>query len=86
MQAGTTAIELADSVEQRGWLQQQLVLGGVSATDAVTRVAAMTDGEVAQLHQRIDEMPAGGSDALIIALIIFAVLEITGYIDVIPEQ
>jgi hypothetical protein len=45
----------------------------------------MTDVEVAQIYQRIDEAPAGGN-ILVIALVIFAVLEITGYIDVIPEK
>ena len=46
----------------------------------------MTDVEITEIYQRIDEAPAGGTDFLIIALIIFAVLEITGYIDVIPER
>ena len=63
-----------------------MVTGGVSKVDAVTRVAAMTDTEVAEVYQRFDEVPAGGSDILIIGLVIFAVLEITGYIDVIPEK
>jgi hypothetical protein len=46
----------------------------------------MTDAEISGIYQRIDEAPAGGADVLIIALIVFAVLEITGYIDVIPEK
>lgn len=86
IQVGTDAIEFGNIVQQRDWIKEQLVLGGVSETDAVSRVAAMTDVEVTQIHQRIDEAPVGGADVLVIGLIIFAVLEITGYIDVIPEQ
>lgn len=86
IQAGSAKIEMGDSAQQRDWLQQQLVNGGVGETDATMRVAAMTNSEIARIHQRIDEMPAGGSDGLVIALVIFAVLEITGYIDVIPDR
>jgi len=46
----------------------------------------MTDVEVARLYQRVDDAPAGGADILIIGLVVFAVLEITGYIDVIPNK
>lgn len=86
LQDATVTMEFGDQLRQRDWLEQQLVTGGVSKVDAVTRVAAMTDTEVAEVYQRFDEVPAGGSDILIIGLVIFAVLEITGYIDVIPEK
>jgi len=86
VQNSGVAIQFGDMLQQRDWLEQQLVIGGVSEVDAVSRVAAMTDVEITQIYQRIDEAPAGGSDLLIIALVVFAVLEITGYIDVIPEK
>jgi hypothetical protein len=51
------------------------------------RVAALSDEEAAQLAARLDELPAGGSDFLTIALIVFLVLlftDIMGYTKVFP--
>ena len=78
--------ESPDMNGQRSWIEAQLLQGGVKKADATARVAAMTDAEISMIYQRIDEAPAGGSGILIIALVIFATLEITGYIDVIPER
>jgi len=86
VQQAAGAVEFTDMLQQRDWIREQLVRGGVAESEAVNRVAAMTDGEVVQIYQRIDEVPAAGADVLIIALVIFAVLEITGYIDIIPEN
>jgi len=78
--------QTSDINGQRSWIEAQLRQGGVPGADATARVAAMTDTEIAQIYQRIDEAPAGGSSILLIALVVFAVLEITGYIDVIPNK
>ena len=78
--------ESPDMNGQRAWIEAQLLQAGVAEVDATARVAAMTDAEISMIYQRIDDAPAGGSGILIIALVIFATLEITGYIDVIPEQ
>jgi hypothetical protein len=86
IQQAAAAVELTGALEQRDWIEMQLVRGGVDKSDAVERVAAMTDAEIAEIYQRIDEVPAGGSDFLVIALIVFLVLELTGYIDVIPNS
>ena len=84
--SGVTA-EVVDVSGQRDWIEARLMQGGIAQPEAIARVSAMTDVEVAQIYQRIDEAPAGGgAEILIIALVVFAVLEITGYIDVIPEQ
>ena len=83
--SGVTA-EVVDVSAQRNWIEARLLQGGIAQPEAIARVSAMTDVEVAQIYQRIDEAPAGGADILIIALVVFVVLEITGYIDVIPEQ
>lgn len=80
------AAESAATGSQRDWIELQLQHGGVSRTEANQRVAAMTDAEVARLYQRIDQAPAGGSDVLVIALVVFIVLELTDYIDVIPNR
>jgi hypothetical protein len=71
---------------QRDWIVEQLQKGGVQAPMAAERVAAMTDAEVAQVYQHIDELPAGGAEVLLVAIIVFLVLELTGVIDVIPDS
>ena len=83
--SGVTA-GAVDVSAQRDWIEARLLQGGIAQPEAIARVLAMTDVEVAQIYQRIDEAPAGGADILIIALVVFAVLEITGYIDVIPNK
>jgi hypothetical protein len=86
LQQALVVQESPDMNGQRSWIEAQLLQGGVEKTDATARVAAMTDAEISMIYQRIDEVPAGGSSVLVIALVIFATLEITGYIDVIPER
>jgi hypothetical protein len=71
---------------QRAWIEAQLLQGGVAEVDATARVAAMTDAEISMIYPRIGEAPAGGSVILVIAPVIFARLEITGYNDVIPNK
>jgi len=79
--------EVVDVSSQRDWIEARLLQGGIAQPEAIVRVSAMTDVEVAQIYQRIDEAPVGGGvDILVLALVVFAVLEITGYIDVIPEK
>ena len=78
--------EVVDVSGQRDWIEARLLQGGIAQPEAIARVSAMTDVEVAQIYQRIDDAPAGGADVLVIALVVFIVLELTGYIDVIPEQ
>lgn len=56
---------------------RQAMLGqGVTPQAALERVAAMSDGEVAQLAGRIDQAPAGG-DVLGILFTVFIVLLVT---------
>lgn len=56
---------------------RQAMLGqGVTSQAALERVAAMSDGEVAQLAGRIDQAPAGGN-VLGILFTVFIVLLIT---------
>jgi len=82
LQKSTLVTELANTVQQREWIEKQLLLGGVAVPEARVRVAAMTDAEVAKIYQRIDEAPAGGN-VVLIAIIIFLVLELTGVTNVI---
>jgi len=86
IQAGPAMIELGDLQQQREWIRQQLVRGGVGETDAVNRVAAMTDVQVAEIHQRIDEMPAGaGAEVLVIIGLVLVITELMGYTDIFPN-
>ncbi|MDH3537852.1 MAG: PA2779 family protein, partial [Gammaproteobacteria bacterium] len=70
---------------QRDWIREQLLTGGVSEADAVKRVAALTDDQVAKIHQRIDESPAGGADALVVIILVLVITELMGYTDIIPN-
>ncbi len=74
-----------DATQQREWIRAELIKGGVDAGDAVKRVAAMTDTQVAMVHQRMHEMPAGGAEALIIIALILVITEVFGYTDIIPH-
>lgn len=71
---------------EREDVRSRLEAMGVDQTMAAERVAAMTDAEIAELNQRIGELPAGG-DALGVILIIFLVFVITdviGATDIFP--
>jgi hypothetical protein len=60
---------------------------GVDPAAARVRVDALNDDEVAALTGRIDQLPAGGTDILGVALFVFLVLLITdilGYTKVFP--
>ncbi len=72
-----------DRAEMRARMQAL----GVSPQAARDRVDALGDEEVAALADRLDKLPAGGSDLLTVALIVFLVLlltDILGYTKVFP--
>ena len=85
LHAASPAVELGIAGDQRDWIRQQLVIGGVSEGKAAERVAAMTDAQVKEVFQRIDSSPAGGADALVVVLIVLIVLEVMGYTDFIKD-
>jgi hypothetical protein len=74
------------SLLEREDLQRQLSALGVDIQHAKDRVAGLTDAEVAQLNQRIDELPAGGNALGIILLIfiIFIITDALGATDIFP--
>jgi hypothetical protein len=77
--------KLASLLERKD-LQRQLSALGVDVQHAKARVAGLTDAEVAQLNQRIAELPAGG-DALgviLLILIIFIITDALGATDIFP--
>jgi hypothetical protein len=85
MQSNQLSIDLGSIAAKRVWIEEQLVVGGVEVKDAALRVAAMTDAQVVKIHQRIDESPAGGADALIIIALVLVITELMGYTDIIPN-
>ena len=87
LQAGSAAVEMVNIGEQRSWIREQLIVGGISEARAAERVAAMTDTQVGEVYQRMDEMPAGASagEVVLVALIVLLVLEVTGYTDFIAD-
>jgi len=60
-------------------VQEKLAALGVSSSDIKERVAKLTDEEIAQINQKIDELPAGGDVGAVIGVLafIFIVLLIT---------
>ena len=81
-----TGLSNAEIATQRSWIQQQLEANGVPASNAALRVSSLSDSQIQQVHQRIDEMPAGASALGTIALIalVLVITDLTGITDVFP--
>ncbi len=73
-------------IEQRQWIQTQLEVNGVEPADAALRVSSLSDRQVQQIHQRIDEMPAGAGALGTVAFVflVLAITDLTGLTDVFP--
>ena len=75
---------------QQGAVRDRLVAMGVKPSEVEARLAALSPAELAQISDRIDQMPAGQSTIAVVVgaiLIIFLVLLITdlvGLTDVFP--
>ena len=75
------------SLLEREDLQRQLGAMGVDVEQAKARVASLTDAEVAELNQRIGELPAGGISALgaiVLIFLVFVITDLLGATDVFP--
>ena len=84
-QAQTDRAHLNDLLS-RADLAAQLEAAGVDPTQLESRIASLSDEEVATLNQQLDQLPAG-SGILGTALLIFLVLlltDILGYTNVFP--
>lgn len=71
----------------RDAIKQQFLRAGVDPSQVSARVDALSDNEVHQLVAKIDQVPAGGTDALGVLLVVFIVLLITdllGLTDIFP--
>lgn len=64
-------------------VSRMMVEMGVDPADVDSRIAALSDAELARLHGEVDQMPAGGVLAVLgVVLIVLVVLELTGAIDI----
>ena len=75
---------------QRADVQEQLVKFGVQPTQALERVAALSDGEIAGLADRMDKTPAGGDVGLFgllgVIFVVLLVLDYTGTIHIFSHR
>lgn len=78
--------ERLTSALEREEVKERLTAMGVDPTEAVERVKRMTDAEVAELNDRIDELPAGSSAAGVIltVFIVFVITDVIGATDIFP--
>ena len=67
-------------------VQEQLLSMGVTTAELENRINQMTQQEVAQLNQQINDLPAGGDILGIIVLIfiIFIITDVIGATDIFP--
>lgn len=84
--AGDANRERVSAFFARDDVRSSLQAQGVSADDAVARVQAMSDAEVAQLADRVDLAPAGGDvvGILFSVFLILLVTDILGFTKVFP--
>lgn len=70
----------------RNDVQAELARLGVDPTLAAERVAALSDAEVASLHQRVDEAAAGGSvvGAIVFVFVLLLITDILGLTKIFP--
>lgn len=59
---------------------------GVTTEQARERIDKLTDREVRQIANHIDNLPAGGNVALVLLIIVLVILllEVIGFIDIFP--
>ena len=67
-------------------VQEQLLSMGVTTSELESRINQMTQQEIAQLNQQINDLPAGGDILGIIVLIfiIFIITDVIGATDIFP--
>ncbi len=67
-------------------LQEQLLVMGVTTADIESRINQMTQQEIAQLNQQINELPAGGDvlGIILILFIVFVITDVIGATDIFP--
>ena len=71
---------------KRADVQAQLSSMGVSSADIETRINQMTHEEIAQLNQKMAELPAGAGilGTLTLIFIVFVITDVIGATDIFP--
>ena len=82
----TISLSAAEITQQRNWIQRQLEANGVNKVDAALRVSSLSDSQIQQVQQRVDEMPAGAGVLGVIAFgfLVLVITDLTGLTDVFP--
>ena len=67
-------------------VQEQLLSMGVTTADIESRVNQMTQEEISQFNQQIDQLPAGGGvlGVALVVFIVFVVTDVIGATDIFP--
>jgi len=87
---GTTDRERLCMLLERADVRAALEAWGVPSEEAQARVNSLTDGEVAEIADQLDQMPAGGSalgtlvGAALLVFFVLLITDILGYTDVFP--
>ena len=74
----------------RADVRQQMAMLGVNAAEAEARVATLSEAEVLQIVDRLDQLPAGQSTAgaiigaILLVFLILLITDIIGWTDVYP--
>ncbi|AFI85420.1 DUF6627 family protein [Methylophaga nitratireducenticrescens] len=77
--------EQLSSMLERDDVQQQLLSMGVAPETVQDRVNSMTDFEIAQLNEQINDMPAGGIlGAIVLIFVVFVITDAIGATDIFP--
>lgn len=77
--------EQLSSMLERDDVQQKLLSMGVSPDTVQERVNSMTDFEIAQLNEQINDMPAGGIlGAIVLIFVVFVITDAIGATDIFP--
>ncbi|WP_417549015.1 DUF6627 family protein [Methylophaga sp.] len=73
------------SMLDRDDVQEKLVSMGVAPELVQERINSMTDFEIAQLNQQINDMPAGGIlGAVVLIFVVFVITDAIGATDIFP--
>jgi hypothetical protein len=85
VQHSNAKAELLQTIN-RSDVKQQLLDMGVNAENIESRINLMTHEEIAQLNQKIGELPAGGDvlGVILIIFIVFVITDIIGATDIFP--
>lgn len=76
--------QLSDMLERQD-VQEKLLAMGVSPETVQDRINHMTDFEIAQLNDQINDMPAGGIlGAIVLIFVVFVITDAIGATDIFP--